>query len=127
MRRLSEDILVGSKGMRQIKNHLWDMTDGVCAMGAALRGAGLYKNTGTRLWAEIWPGIYNPKRCPVCSTPYLDIVRVVVCLNNTHSWSFWQIASWVRECEDELGVSNPTLVEEVEAELVGVGREERVG
>jgi hypothetical protein len=115
---LSDSILIGSVGRKQIKYKLADGFGGVCAMGAS--DIGETGVVGRISWVvkrgpdsirERYSKI-RPCECPVCKTCYFQggvandppcLIEVVIHLNNEHSWTFSQISRWVRKQEVKLG------------------------
>lgn len=110
--RLSEAIREGGKMVdHQIFNRLYDSTGGACAMGAALVAAKAPLNSA--FYRQAFPDL--PKMSAVCPTCGLHAdgdglwqssgaIPLVVHLNNTHQWTFDQIADYIQAQEALAGL-----------------------
>lgn len=101
--KLSEAIRKGSIGVSQITGELIFWEDGkavgCCALGAAIIGAELTQPTGHKdkyiLLRERFPELVKNIMSPRGFEYELE--NIIIRLNDTHGWTFDQIANWLEE------------------------------
>lgn len=101
--RLSTAIREGSKGTKQISGKLFDGDGNNCALGAALKGAGLRSSDlvfGAAF--SILPNLAVTAKCPICGIE-AEVGMLIGHLNNRpeHSWigntSHNQTREWIAD------------------------------
>lgn len=95
---LSKAIRLGSVGKRKIKDKLFDLTDGMCALGAAALAVGVVWPYEAD-WSKLFPFAFNRKvRCPYCGNKH-SLISIVFHLNDSTNMPFSQIADFVESVE----------------------------
>jgi len=105
--RIADLIEKGSIGHSQATGYYWKDDGSVCAMGAALLGAGLpfgerYVHLPMDLKVVTWPLVtypagvdayanwmHNKEQCP--------LIDAIMSLNDKAGWDFAHIVSWLRD------------------------------
>jgi hypothetical protein len=92
---LPDAIREGSKRRPQTRGSLFG-SEGSCALGAALEGAGLNDHDMGKL-VSLYPELILAKdiACPQCEVPLGGLDMVIIHLNDDEGWSREKIADWI--------------------------------
>jgi hypothetical protein len=104
--RMADLMEQGSQGMRQITGQYFDLHgDGVCAIGACLRAAGVKSAPSDNilvnhaLGVATWPRVEYPtnvQRWTNWMGEYVPVMDAIIMLNDVAGWNFSRIIDWLR-------------------------------